>query len=749
VTHADARPVADTRATGPEKNQRGMGIAMLYAVTAFTGAALLFMVQPLAAKLILPSFGGSATVWSTSSLFFQVLLLLGYLYAHLSTHRFGAYWQPRSHVLVLLVPLLALPVALPSNAAPGADDSPAVWLLRILAVMVGLPFLVLSATGPLIQRWYSWSDGPRADDPYFLFAGSNLGSFVGLLSYPLLIEPTLTLSQQRLGWSWAFVAFLVLMGVCAATVRSPRGVQRDVVPAAEEPRPPWPQLLTWGALAFLPSCLMLAVTSHISTDVAPIPLVWVLPLAVYLASFVAAFARTSRQPPVKLTRLAVASAFLAGVVSLATVSLPIIVVVALDIALVALVGYAAHARLATTRPAPGQLTAFYLVISVGGALGGLVNGVVAPLLFNRVWEYGLTLAAVPLLMLGVSAKASNWMTRRYHPAFRLVVGLVLTLVVMLSAAVAIVSKAKSGIVVALLIIVVVGAVGWFIARAPVVLALSLLIGTAGIGVQAMTAAMLTERTFYGSYRVTSGDGMHKLVHGTTVHGIQWWDATKRTIPTAYYAQEGPLGQVMDEVKRTRTGIVGLGAGGIATYAGAGDHYTFYEIDPAIARIAEDPRYFSYLEDSPASVDVVLGDGRLKLEEEPEGEFDLLILDAFSSDSIPVHLLTREALSLYLSRLKPDGTLVVHVSNRIFDLKPVVGDVASDLGLVAMAGRGGATERADSTPSEWIVLTHSRDLEARLRDKGWSQLEPDGSRVWTDDYASVLSALRWSVDRGER
>ena len=720
--------------------QRGAWIAVLFAGTSFLGAALLFMVQPLAAKLVLPSFGGSATVWSTSSLFFQVLLLLGYLYAHLSTQRLGARWQPRSHLLVLALPLVALPVALPADASPSAGDTPALWLLRVLMVMIGLPFLVLSATGPLIQRWYSWSRGPRADDPYFLFAGSNLGSFVGLISYPFLIEPSLTLSQQRLGWSWGLVGFLVLMGVCAASVRSPRS---EPVARADRPptsRPTTYRVVTWGALAFLPSCLMLAVTAHISTDVAPIPLVWVLPLAVYLASFVAAFARTSRRAPVLATRLAVAGAVLAGVVSLVTVSLPIVVVVAVDVAVVALVGYAAHARLATTRPDPHQLTTFYLVVSIGGALGGVVNGVVAPLLFNRVWEYGFTLAAVPLLMLGVGS-ASTWLSRRYHPAFLMGAGLVVTLTLMLLSVVAIQSAASRALLGGLAAVVAVGVLAWFLARMPVVLALSLALGSAAVGAQAVATSMLTERTFYGSYRVMSVDGMHKLVHGTTVHGIQWWDPARRDLPTAYYAQEGPLGDVMSTVGTRRTGIVGLGAGGIAAYARSGDHFTYYEIDPAIARIAEDDRFFSFLADSPATVDVVLGDGRLRLEEEPLAEFDLLVLDAFSSDSIPVHLLTREALAMYESRLHEGGTLVVHVSNRVFDLKPVIAAGGADLGLDTWAARGGATGRADSTESEWLVLTRSTGLGQALAGKGWTELDGGAAEVWTDDYASVLSALR--------
>jgi len=241
--------------------------------------------------------------------------------------------------------------------------------------------------------------------------------------------------------------------------------------------------------------------------------------------------------------------------------------------------------------------------------------------------------------------------------------------------------------------------------------------------------------------VTSVDGMHRLVHGTTVHGIQWWATDRRDVPTSYYAEEGPLGQVMPEIDSRRTGIVGLGAGGIATYARPGDHFTYYEIDPAIARIAKDARFFSYLTDTAATVDVEVGDGRLRLEDEPPGEFDLLILDAFSSDSIPVHLLTREALKMYESRLRPGGTLVIHVSNRIFDLKPVVAAGASELGLTTMAGRGGATGRADSNESEWLVLTQDDALESTLVEKGWTTLPGGDTRVWADDYASILSALR--------
>jgi SAM-dependent methyltransferase len=725
-----------------QESTRGVWIAVLFGCTSLLGAALLFMVQPLAAKLILPSYGGSATVWSTSSLFFQVLLLVGYVYAHVSSRRLGAWWQPRLHLLVLLVPLAFLPVALPVDAAPSAESSPTLWLLRTLTLMVGVPFLVLSATGPLIQRWYSWSRGPRAEDPYFLFAGSNLGSFIGLLAYPFVLEPLLTLTQQRWLWSSGLCVFVALMAACALVVRAPRKVRAEGgVDTKTGPSPARRLVLVWCALAFLPSCLMLAVTAHISTDVAPIPLVWVLPLAVYLASFIAAFARSSRTPSVALTRAAVASAVLSGVVSLVGPALPIALIVLVELATVALVSYAAHARLAATRPGTDHLTGFYLVISVGGALGGLVNGVIAPMLFNRVWEYGLSLAAVPLLMVGLTTLRSNWMTRRYHPAFRLTAGALLTPVALAIGAAGLIASAGAGPVPLLCTLLLIAAVAWLFASAPLVLSMSLLIGTTALGVQAVATSMDLERTFYGSYRLVDELGAHKLIHGTTVHGTQFQDQ-RRGEPTAYYAEGGPLGAVMREAEHSRMAVIGLGAGAIATYGERGHHYTFFEIDPAIRAIAEDEDYFSYLVDSAAEVDVVVGDGRLKLAEQPAAEFDLIVLDAFSSDSIPVHLLTAEAMKEYVERLAPGGSLAIHISNRIFDLEPVLVATAKDLGWNAVRGVGSGTDQDDAIESKWVVLTPDKAMAERLLERqDWSALDSTVPVRWTDNHASVLSVLR--------
>lgn len=729
--------VATSARTSTAPAPRGIGVAILFATTSFLGASLLFMIQPLAAKLILPSYGGSATVWSTSSLLFQLLLLVGYLYAHVSTRGLGARWQPKAHLVLLALPLLVLPLALPPEAAPPADTSPVLWLLRTLLLMVGLPFAVLSTTGPLIQRWYAWSGGPRAEDPYFLFAGSNLGSFVGLLAYPFAIEPFLTLTQQRVWWSLAFGGFLALMAVCASNVRA-RGAHHDTAVVADTPSRPSPRrVMSWCLWAFLPSSMMLAATAHLSTDIAAVPLLWVLPLAAYLASFVLAFARSSRAVSARLVIPCVVFAVTTGVVSGlgSSVLAPVVgVVVAANVAAVALAGFAAHSRLAATRPDPAHLTLFYLVVSVGGALGGLLNGVVAPLLFDGVWEYFLTIALLPALAIGLPAPRITG--RR--------VGLAAAAAA--SAALALVLLRLAGSVNLLMVVVLAGAVvvcgiiAWLTMRAPALLTVTLLIASVALVVVQEQSSLMTERTFYGSYRVRTTGDQHVLLHGTTIHGTQFLDPGRSMIPTTYYATDGPFGDLVTAVAPQSLAVVGLGAGAIAAYGPDVPRIRFFEIDPVVADIAQDPRWFSYLSDSPADVDIVVGDGRLAMSEEPEGTFDLVALDAFSSDSIPVHILTREGIGVFLDRVAPEGALAIHISNRIFDLRPVLAAHARALGLRAVVGRGG--QGPGATESEWVVLTRSDaiadELEAGDR---WTPLAITRTVEWTDDYSSVLSVLR--------
>lgn len=721
-----ARPVPERSSTA---------VAWLYGCTAFTGAALLFMVQPMVAKLLLPSYGGSATVWSTSALFFQVLLLTGYLYTHLTTERLGRRTQPAVHMVVLLLPLAVLPLALPHSAVPEAGSSPALWLLRTLTVMVALPFLVISTSGPLLQRWYSWTGQRRSGDPYFLFAASNLGSFGGLLAYPLAVEPALTLAQQRQLWSGAYVVFLVLVLMCGFVAMGRRsGIVGLPVPSA----PSVPSLkvrvaprtvLLWTALAFLPSTLMLGVTSHISTDVAPIPLLWVVPLAIYLATFVAALARTTRRAPVLATRGAIAVAVVAAAVWPVAGSLPIVLVVTVDLVLLTLVGFAAHGRLAADRPPPEKLTLFFLVVAVGGALGGLLNGLVAPMLFDRVWEYPIALAAVPLLLVGKVKPSEGWLARRYHPAFVGLLVVATTVTGILASAVGL----SGGVLLTGAALAALLAGGCVVARRPGWLALGLVLAFATLTALAAGSTSEHTRTFFGAYSIRDTDGQRTLVHGNTQHGMQYLDM-RSTEPTGYYAAQEPLGDVFRSAEFNKVGVIGLGTGTMAAWGRTGQAMRFYEIDSEIVDLARDRDLFTYLHDSAADIEVATGDGRLLIAREPDASYDLIVLDAFNSDAVPVHLLTREAMRGYARKLTRDGLLVVHISNRVFDLEPVVAAAAEALGWRAAVG--------DGPRSQWVVLSPDpARVDAFEALALWQPVDMDHQVAWTDDYSSVLNVLR--------
>lgn len=720
---------------------RDRGVIALFACTAFVGAGLLFLVQPMVARLLLPMYGGSATVWSTSSLFFQVVLLAGYLY----TDRTTALLRPRTqrglHVVVMLLPLLLLPLALPADAAPPSDVSPVVWLLRTLLVVVGFPFLVLATTGPLVQKWYSWSGRHRAEDPYFLFAASNLGSFAGLLSYPFLIEPVLRLEAQLRLWSVLFVVFVVLTAACLVLPlrggpQASEGSATAPAPDAVADRLTTARLLRWTAWAFLPSALMLAVTSHVSTDIAAIPLLWVVPLSIYLATFVIAFGRSARRPPVATARIAVGLALLAAIGSAATGWAPVWAMVLVQMAMLAAVAYAAHGHLAADRPDPEHLTTFYLVVAVGGALGGLLNGVVAPLLFDRVLEYAALVAVVPLMLLGSrrSQRGAGPGSRRLRTL--LLAGVVAVLVP--AAVIAPVLSEQSGTV------MVAGSVA-LLAMA-LVLPLYPRISVATIAL-VLAVPMVVDsrnvidhrRTFYGSYAVTGDAEVHRLRHGTTLHGLQFLDE-RRELPTTYYAPTGPLGDVLTRPSSSDVAVVGLGVGTVAAYGEPGQSYTFFEIDHEVIDIARDPSLFTYLRDSSADIRTVVGDGRLRVAEEPAESFDVIVLDAFSSDAIPVHLLTVEAIRDYLTRLRPGGVLAVHISNRVFDLRPVLRGAADELDLDALVGLG-AGEGPGATPSTWVVLGREGALDPLKERAVWQPL-PESSVEWTDDFSSLLAVLRW-------
>jgi hypothetical protein len=690
-------------------------VLALFCGTLFLSAALLFSVQLMVARMILPLLGGTPAVWNTCLVFFQVVLLAGYAYAHLLPARFGVRGQLLVHAALLLVPLLILPVSV-VGWVPPSEAAPAAWLLLLLSATTGLPFFVVSTSAPLLQQWFARTGHPASGDPYFLYAASNLGSLGALLSYPVLVEPHLGLAAQSRVWSAGYVLLALLVLACAARVwRSPvaKTAAADPEKSAAGPGPDPRGLrglarrLRWVALAFVPSSLLLGVTNYLSTDVASAPLLWVLPLALYLLSFILAFARLRLLHPVFVLLLPLGIWLLLEVSALPPNRLKMTEVAGLHLALVFVAMTVCHGELARTRPPAGRLTEFYLLLALGGALGGTFNSLVAPRLFDRVVEYPLLLAAACLLL-----------PRMGLPEGRRRLDLGVT--------------AAVGLLGAAFVVPLLGVTGRH-AFAPVV---------------------HRERNFFGVLRVeaTPANDLRFLFHGTTLHGMQSLLPAARREPLGYFHRAGPVGRVFDALGGSRkdVAVVGLGAGTLAAYAQPGQRWTFYEIDPAVERLASDPRYFTYLADARergADAGVVLGDARLRLRDS-DRTYDLIILDAFSSDTVPVHLLTREALRVYLARLADDGLLAFHISCLHVRLHPVVGNLAKDAGLACRIRQdlkiSQADMRAGKLTSEWVVLARRPEALGPLaNDPHWPPLPGDpASPVWTDDYSNLFRAINW-------
>lgn len=675
------------------------------------GAALLFIVEPLIAKLLLPEFGGASTVWTLSTFFFQVAMLIGYLFIHFAT-KLGPRRQPWLQLGLVLPALLFLPIALPAIDSI-ATQEPFTRLLLTLTVAIGLPFLVLSTTGPLIQRWYSWTDGPRSDDPYFLYAASNAGSFIGLLSYPFLIEPLISLEAQRNIWSVGFVLFLLMVAACGLIVLKQNGKLKAAVEVVEIAREKVTKLgmkrqLWWIFLAFLPASLQLGLVSHLTTDVASFPLLWIIPLTIYLATMIVAFGRKSRKAPrwaiVAALVLSLASFFAIQAWELSSIASIVGLTVLLMVTL-AVVSYAAHGTLAADRPATAHLTKYFVLISFGGALGGLFNGLLAPLFLVDPLEFQLVLIA----SLGLLAAIT---TEKAH---------------------------RIGVAVLVLLLGFVSI--W-------------------ISVDRSQDNLQQGRSFYGAWSVGDLAETRVFAHGTTTHGSQFLDENRRDIPTSYYALGGPLSEIVDLAKadgNSTMTVVGLGAGAMAAYADEDAAMDFIEVDQQVIDVAENPALFTYLSDARdrgAEVNTILGDGRLRIGELKDGSQDLIAIDAFSSDSIPVHLLTLEAFEEYTEKLKDDGMLAVHISNRIFDLSPIVAANAEELGYEILLKTGLGEKTADPSFATWMVLTKDSEkiseLEALPRERltvggpdagRWLNLSGSEGMLWTDDHSSVLEAIQ--------
>ncbi len=726
-------------------------IGPVFTVAVFLSAALLFVVEPMFGKMVLPLLGGSPAVWTTCMLFFQGALLLGYFYAHIGSRWLSPRRQAFVHLGLLALCLLLLPIGVTATGAEFRVEHPTLWLLLVLTASLGAPFVLLSSTGPLLQVWFSRTAHPSAHNPYFLYAASNLGSLIALVSYPFVIEPAITLNGQTRLWSWGYLLLVALVFISAAYLRpltaSPLTFEEFAVPVAQVGRR---TMLRWMLLAFVPSSFFLALTTYITTDIAAVPLLWIIPLVLYLLSFTMVFGRRTwisqsglvRWQPIGLIVLAVVHFW--GPSASGIWLLPLHLIVFFVTALVC------HGELAATKPAPSRLTDFYLCLAIGGVLGGIFNAVIAPAAFDSVLEYPLTIL--------IACAVRPWSgVQSSHKGLGRDIGLILgacavmvwsrlgdpdrpipALVIMSSAVVAMVCLRMS--------------------RNPARFALAVgLVVVAGIvTARAQPGILLKERNFFGVREIR--DDFDKqirwLMHGTTNHGAQSTDPTRRREPVTYYYRSGPIGDVFRAFPpspQRRVAVLGLGAGGLVSYAGAGEEWTFYEIDPDIAKVALDTNYFTYLKDTPAKVRVVLGDGRLALADAPDHYYDIIVLDAFSSDAIPVHLLTLQALSGYRSKLSENGILVFHISNRYLNLEPVLAgliDATQTAGLIRRNTGRAVEVETEGFPSIWVAMASNPTRLAALRkDERWRPLQKrEDVGLWTDDFSNIFSVFVWSIPR---
>lgn len=741
----------------PNSRRLEIFVLVVYTLTMFASATLLFQVQPMFARMILPQLGGSPAVWNTTVVFYQIVLLAGYIYAHFIVTRIPQRWQIGLHVVLLISALLSLPISVPAGWSPPAGGNPIPWLLALLTVAVALPFFVVSISSPLLQSWFAKTGHRSAPDPYFLYAASNAGSMLALISYPLLIEPHMRLSAQSQLWTVGFFIFMVLMLGCAAFVwnapntthtTSQSVTQPSVLPIA------WRRRIHWILLSAVPSSLMLSVTTYLSTNIVPIPLLWVIPLALYLLTFILVFA--SRQLlPYEVMRRALPIVLLPLVILIAAqATQPIWMLLFLHLLAFFVITMVCHGALALDRPPAQQLTEFYLWLAVGGAVGGMFNALLAPALFNTLVEYPLVLVVAYLLLPPLEQKGtarSGWLAK-LNPKYLdllLPIGLgvlVLGLIMFTQAA-----KLASGPISYALIFGIPALLCFSFSRRPQRFAL----GIAAIFLAStfytsdQGTVIYADRSFYGLHRVLLDPSgrYHVIAHGGTMHGRQSVDPARAREPLSYYTTSGPIGQVFALGPRQRVAVVGLGAGALACYAQPGQEWVFYEIDPSVEEIARNPAYFTYLSNCTPDAKVVLGDARLTLADAQDQQYDLIVLDAYSSDSTPVHLITREALALYRERLAPGGILAFHISNEYLDLKLVLTALAHDAGMASLYqdNRQISPEEAANgkNASQWLIMANEQaDFGALRDDARWQQLAiPDDTVLWTDDFSSVLSVLR--------
>ena len=783
------------------------------------------MVQPMVGKILLPYLGGVPAVWTTCMLFFQLALLAGYVYAEKSIRYLGCQRQSILHLLLMTGAFMLLPLNIGTSGASTAATAPTVWLLVRLTSSIGFLFFLIAANAPLLQRYYSETGQSDAADPYFLYAASNTGSLLALISYPFVFEPLLRLSQQKQVWSALYIVQTLLVMLCcmilwrgntkkpadAADHSIPESGQSfsngtglcntnteqidyinaeladlEVIFNSSKPEkeskesdtdnvsPTWKTALYWCLLGFVPCSAMLSVTTHIATDVASAPLLWVFPLSLYLISFILVFAHNSYWRDIRWERYMFPAAVLAMMLYHYSITESSWLIIPLHLSAVFLICMYFHGRLAEDRPAATQLNSYYVWMSVGGILGGIFNGLIAPMCFKTQIEYILTLLTSAILS---SMLAKSHYDPEYSTARRLLVAAAFMLLLALPGWLKADNFNKllsdSGLFmtfIALLLIYVFNNVRKTVGLILIVISLITFLEKT-----ADPRLIMVDRSFFGILRVTKlvNDGevvdpdlkvegvkdiFHCLSHGTTLHGVERRIADMRmSYPLSYYSREGPVGSIFRAGQINRAfkniGVVGLGCGTLAWYGRPWQHFDFFEIDPKVVEIAKNPDFFTFLHNSKASISHIIGDARISLQNVPDHTYDLLVIDAYSSDAVPIHLMTLEAFKLYKDKIKPDGMMLFHVSSRYFKLSPVIRRICEELGIACLRSydepanysmRYDWYDYDQISRSDWIAAAgNAQRLEILKLYARWDEIELNRNySVWTDDYANILQVYMW-------
>ncbi|MGN7439030.1 MAG: fused MFS/spermidine synthase [Alcanivorax sp.] len=728
----------------------------VFSVTLLLSAVLLFTVQPMFSKMILPYLGGAPQTWNTSMLFFQMCLLAGYAYAHGTTRYLSVRSQAILHVILLAIFVVVLPVAVPQGWEPPGGDDPTLWQLSLMATVVGGPFFVVSGSAPMLQRWFSITDHKDAHDPYFLYGASNLGSMSGLLLYPVLVEPMMTINSQSTTWMYGYISLIVLTILCTILIWK-YNQQQDQVNSTTNKIEDTPvtnqQRIKWIILSFIPSTLMLGVTTHITTEVASVPLLWVMPLALYIGTFILVFAR---KPLFTSNQIMLACGIGVAVLCAQHIALKNmhdypVMMIALRLFVFFLLALACHTSLAESRPSARRLTEFYLIMSFGGALGGFFNAIIVPNYVIVPVEYPLMLiAAVLVRYINVPEQSFATLLHTVKSNPKQIINLNNILLVglpLLLSVIGMIILGKQSVEWLSAIVFLIGSLiivnrRWAFALIIIPAMMIPYIRTPG-------TLIYQDRDFFGVIRITETEHERILLHGSTNHGTQPTSARYPLTKISYYGDTSPVSDLFKiaDMKEgpQRVAVMGLGIGVTACYTKEGRHFDFYEIDRKIADLAENEKFFTYMSDCESPYDIILGDGRLMMEKQPDERYDFILIDVFSSDNIPMHLLTKEAVEIYLSKLKKEGLLLMHISNRFLDLEPIIAEIGEQIGVPTFSrvGIGEMNEKVNikTYDAHFAAFTYNPDIIEKLQERTWTPARKrEGVKAWTDQYSNIINSF---------